>query len=296
MSQLINGKLFDAKGQRAEDSTRRYPFLTGSLLMWFVRFQFLFFFLLTACSVQGSRSNKDGQVTNYVDCLLPKDQGEGSLMGQWASLPIPVILDRDFYVADEGAALPALRGAIQTWNDWAALKGLRGFEIQNDGTDNTAGMDIPAITSCQQAAYSSAVTDKVGIWKITSYGDGKNKRSDCGTQQKILPDGVQGQTDWTIVGGKIAGASILLNFEGFNSPGTRKIDVESLLLHELGHVLGLLHSCNGSSGDSTDSTSAPSCGVAPSAYKNAVMFPYLDVGLLRRSLLQNDYSRVNCLY
>lgn len=259
-------------------------------------FIFSLFFLLNSCiTPSGAQTGKNGRITNYTNCQLPKDQGAGSFQGAWASLPIPVIFDKDFYMSDAGAAMPALRGAVTTWNNWASIRGMRGFTINSDGSGVSGGMDIPAITSCSQAAYSSAVTDMVGIWKITSYGDGKNTRADCGTQGKILPDGVQGMTDWIILNGKITGASILLNFEGFNAPGAKKIDVESLLLHELGHVLGLLHSCNGSS-DGSDGTTAPSCDIAPTAYKSAVMFPALAVGEQRRSLQQNDYSRVNCLY
>jgi hypothetical protein len=108
--------------------------------------------------------------------------------------------------------------------------------------------------------------------------------------------GVQGQTDWIIQNGKIIGASILLNFEGYNAPGQQRIDVESLLLHELGHVLGLLHSCNGSGNGGTDGTAAPMCAIAPTQYTSAVMFPFLQVNQERRQLQQNDYSRINCLY
>jgi hypothetical protein len=75
------------------------------------------------------------------------------------------------------------------------------------------------------------------------------------------------------------------------------VDVESLLLHELGHVLGMLHSCNGSTDGSIDGTSAPACQSGlNSQYLEAVMFPFLEIGQLRRKLQQNDYNRINCLY
>lgn len=251
--------------------------------------------LLSSCSIKAPGSST-GKITNVVNCSLPKDQGEGSLQGRWASLPISIVLDKDFYVADEGEAMPSLRGAVETWNSWSSLKNKTAFNIINDGSGVSAGMDIPQLTDCSQASYSAAVTDKVGIWKISSSGDHANRRDSCGTQLKILPDGVQGQTDWITSGGYIIGSSILLNFEGFNSPGNRSIDVESLLLHELGHVLGLLHSCNGSSAGSTDGTSAPACAIAPEKYLFAVMFPFLQENQIRRDLNQNDYDRVNCLY
>jgi hypothetical protein len=140
------------------------------------------------------------------------------------------------------------------------------------------------------------------VWKINGTSRWhENRRSSCGTNTdgspgRILPVGVQGQTDWIIQNGKIIGASILLNFEGYNAPGQQRIDVESLLLHELGHVLGLLHSCNGSGNGGTDGTAAPMCAIAPTQYTSAVMFPFLQVNQERRQLQQNDYSRINCLY
>jgi hypothetical protein len=220
---------------------------------------------------------------------------------------VPIVFDREFYVADNGNTVASLRGAVQSWNLWSSLRGFEGaFSLKNDGTGLTAGHDIPELTDCSQASYSSSLPDTVGIWKITGQGFHANHRDSCGTTSdgkpgKILPFGVQGQTDWIIRSGRIVGASILLNFEDYNSPGQQRIDVESLLLHELGHVLGLLHSCNGSSGGSIDSTTAPACftgGVltAPTQYANAVMFPFLEADQERRLLQQNDYNRINCLY
>lgn len=261
---------------------------------------------MAGCYARPSNALNAGRVINYTSCALPKDQGVGSLHGKWSALPVPVVLDRDFYVADNGDAAPALRGALQSWNTWANLRGTQAFSLKNDGSGISAGREIPELTDCAQASYSSSVTDVVGIWKINSSGFHRNQRPSCGTLPngqpgRILPFAVQGQTDWIIQGGRIVGASILLNFEDYNSPGKQRIDVESLLLHELGHVLGLLHSCNGSSGDSRDSTTSPACftnGVlsANPLYTNAVMFPFLEVAQERRDLKQNDYSRINCLY
>lgn len=262
--------------------------------------------LFSSCSVRVSNAANAGRVTNFLNCALPKDQGKGSLHGQWASLPIPVVFDRDFYVADNGEVVPSLRSALATWNGWASLRGMQAFSLKNDGSGLSAGRDIPELTDCAQASYSSSVADMVGVWKINGAGFHRNQRPSCGvnpdgTPGKILPFAVQGQTDWIIQGGRIVGASILLNFEDYNSPGKQRIDVESLLLHEMGHVLGLLHSCNGSGGGGIDSTTSPACFTggsltAPTQYTSAVMFPFLEVAQERRQLKQNDYSRINCLY
>ncbi len=253
-----------------------------------------FILLLTACS--GKVSDVGDGATNFTDCVLPSDQGPGSLLGSWAGIPIPVVYDKDFYMTDGGQAMPALRSAANTWNAWASGRGRVGFTIEDDGTGADAGREIPALVNeCFQAAYSAAVQDVVGIWKIGSNGNHKNSRPAC-DGDRLLALGVQGQTDWTIVNGKITGASVLLNFDEYNAPGKQLLDVESLLLHELGHVLGLLHSCNGSTDGSSDQTTAPACGFAPEKYRSAVMFPFLDVSQIRRDLRRNDLNRVNCLY
>lgn len=201
-----------------------------------------------------------------------------------------------------------MRNAAESWNAWARHRGMQAFRLLDDRSDGSGGRDIPEISSCEQAAYSASVTDAVGIWKIGTHGFHRNQRESCGRDavtgrlNRILfyneesGAGVQGQTDWIVQSGRITGASILLNFEGYNAPGRHRIDVESLFLHELGHVLGLLHSCNASSDGAIDGTSAPNCDLAPDAYKSAVMFPYLHVQQERRELMQNDYDRINCIY
>ena len=252
--------------------------------------------LLPGCTATPSESAKAGRVVNYTNCQLPPDQGRGSFQGAWADIPVPLVIDKDFYITDEGEALSSVKGAIETWNSWARLKGMTGFRIVDDGAGTSGGREIPEVVDCNQASYSSSVTDAVGIWKISTHGFRRNARPACLAQKKILPEGVQGQTDWIVQNSRIVGASVLLNFEGFNAPGKQLIDLESLLLHEVGHVLGLLHSCNGTTLESIDGTSSPACGLAPAPYVNAVMFPYLDVARERRDLMQNDYSRINCLY
>jgi|GEM_PF-7118419 len=235
-------------------------------------------------------------------CVLPADQGVGSLLGAWDRLPISLVFDSEFYTENNGSDARALERAVRTWNNWAKAKGKVAFVI----TKKAEGQEIPQLTDCAQSSYTEANPDAVGVWKIDGVGFRRNRRESCGSNQdgtpgKVLPFAVQGQTDWRIEDGKITNASILLNFEDYNAPGKQRLDTESRMLHELGHVLGLLHSCNGSGGSAVDSTTAPACFKngeisAPADYIGVAMFPFLEVLELRRSLKQNDVDRVNCLY
>lgn len=67
----------------------------------------------------------------------------------------------------------------------------------------------------------------------------------------------------------------------------------SHVLHELGHVLGLNHSCN-SEGDSPDYPSCDHFGERH-PYRMAVMFPKL-FSEKRETLTANDETRLQCLY
>jgi hypothetical protein len=230
----------------------------------------------------------------HTECRLPDEQGRGSVIGVWEKLPIPLVADRELYRADKGSGIAALKAAMSTWNRWAERKGKVAFVLLRDAEQ---GMEIPALSACSQSAYTDAVPEAVGIWRIDGTGKRVNRRANCGSRRaKLISDGVQAQTDWQLNGGKIRNASILLNFDYFNKPGALQVDLESLLLHELGHVLGLLHSCNGSTHDSFDATTSPACAHAPKEFVEAAMFPYLRKGAIRREIQQNDLDRINCFY
>jgi predicted Zn-dependent protease len=79
------------------------------------------------------------------------------------------------------------------------------------------------------------------------------------------------------VDNQITEADIRVNSQNFSfstNPGNTDVDIESLLLHELGHVLGLAHTSN----------------------EQSVMTPFLSSGVKRRELSAQDVSGVKCEY
>jgi hypothetical protein len=97
---------------------------------------------------------------------------------------------------------------------------------------------------------------------------------------------------------KIYTAVIEINYQNFFTSGSRLPDLQTIILHEFGHLVGLGHSCElGSAG-----TGLVKCSASIDAkYIEAVMFPSFSFpdnvhGEKRQDLKDNDMGRANCLY
>jgi hypothetical protein len=92
-------------------------------------------------------------------------------------------------------------------------------------------------------------------------------------------------------------AFIEVNYQNFFTTQYQP-DLQSVVLHEFGHLAGLYHSCGTGLGTNPDCSAS---GINPS-YVSAVMYPtfYFDpstfIGQVKRALQPNDEGRVNCLY
>ena len=74
-------------------------------------------------------------------------------------------------------------------------------------------------------------------------------------------------------------------------------DIQSILTHELLHLMGLRHSCEPGS----EASGIPSCEGADFSYIEAMMYPTFDFpdgahGEVKHNLMPNDQGRLNCIY
>ena len=90
-----------------------------------------------------------------------------------------------------------------------------------------------------------------------------------------------------------------VNYQYFFVGGQRVPDLQSIVLHEFGHVMGINHTCEfGSTQSGVPDCSEPDL---PPLYGAASMFPTFSFdtngnGLLRQNLNANDEARMNCVY
>jgi len=146
--------------------------------------------------------------------------------------------------------MPALEKAIATWDK---SMGKKMFEIVKDR--KAGGKDIAAFKDGTNTIY----------WYTK--GEWKGEKDD------------QAKTVISWVGNQIRQANILVNADTIKfysevATGVNQVDLESVLLHELGHVLGLKHNDK----------------------RPGIMATYLKENSERRQILTADLDSVRCEY
>ncbi len=244
-----------------------------------------YFFLISLLSVWscgGSESTSESPLT----CDVPSDQ-TSSFRGKWALTPLPLAVVISEFDSDQRLAIS---NAMNTWNAFAASS--RGVipllassvePIQE--VSGTSPSDFASVCSSPQL-QGSVYSGQIFLIADSSWS---SRSASIVALTTLCPESGAASARRGLRGGQIE-----VNVRDFFAVGKLQPDMESVMLHEFGHLLGLDHSC------STGASSLPLCAEAPNDYLNAAMYPQIRFigsnSIQRRELNVNDRTRMGCLY
>lgn len=216
-----------------------------------------------------------------TQCVVNSDQ-QSLFKGHWTTHPIPLAVVANDFNASE---LQAIEASISTWNTFYASS--KGFQLYLSGSSELAevsagGTRITSATTCQQTVISgSSFTKQIMIYKNASTWTFGNQIMALTSLCPVTTANSQFRM--------FTSAVMEINFVNYFGNGQPIPDLQSIVTHELGHMLGLDHSCTGSG-----------CTSASADYVAAIMYPSLGFsgisGQVKRALQTNDQERANCLY
>jgi hypothetical protein len=242
-----------------------------------------------ACAPFGIQSST--LPATVTECVLPDDQ-EGTLIGSWGKLPIPLAIESGTGGFDTNE-IAAILAAAATWNaHFEAVIGQPAFDTGEGDSVRITTRTSAEVCSTTVLTASGSFSGAVPILKQTDWNHTSSAQIaltlHCSTQ--------------TLSGGGTFGSvrsSVMdINYENFFVDGTVKHDLQSIVAHELGHVLGANHSCEEGGADGTPDCEDPEVTLE---YTTALLYPgfgfFEDLtGEVRRFLNANDQGRTNCLY
>lgn len=189
----------------------------------------------------------DRSIPNQPSCYFQENGGQRV---SWKyDLPVTLYLDSSV----PQSMIPAIQAAVDTWNQTGVIMQGQKFFILQQGN---VGSSVPAEDGWSKIYYTT--TNWPGSPAFEAY------------------------TTLSFYGNRITEADININGQGcqFGSDGTLNyVDTQSVMLHELGHVLGLIH---------------PPNAIALNA--DSIMYYALGYGQLRREISAFDISNISCQY
>lgn len=241
---------------------------------------------LHGCAIYGTSSNR----AVVKECVLPSDQA-ATLSGRWRVLPVPVAFQNASNF--DSQEVNEIVAAAKTWNEFfAASLGIKVIDYGDDASPRVSNAPLPSSSSLcgtgliQGTQFTgNVVIYKRGKWPYTNMPNVMALTSFCPLPGKPFPS--------------LYNAILELNYQNFFVEGRKLPDLQTIVTHEMGHLLGLNHSCDPNAGKA-GFISCNSGNLNPE-YAIANMFPtfrFIDnfYGEEKRTLEANDQGRANCLY
>jgi len=218
-------------------------------------------------------------------CDVPSDQSM-TLSGKWTVTPVPIAFAAGQWQPSEMAAMTA---AADTWNQF--YEASESFQLidygGNSASPRTSTQALPADPCSNPMLVGSKFNVPIVIYKDTTWS---YSSSLIALTRFCTPSGTT--TTSNIL--DMYSAVMEVNYQDYFTNGMVP-DLQSIVLHEMGHLAGLNHSCNGGA-----NPGFPECS-ENTTYASAVMAPVFTFnssgqGNENRSLTANDEGRANCLY